>query len=152
MISTEAAEDRRELPRDIADRAIARYVEAVRERAEAYRLASGHDEYEPWTDLTTLAAIEAERMLILAILTCDADYCGPRSYKADRRRWEPRGIRSQGRLYITAPNPDRDEGRDGIPENLDGPMLMQLVVVEESRIVDVERAGYLEPGNRGEHR
>jgi hypothetical protein len=137
--------DRAELPRDIADRAIARWKEAVAESAEAYRLAEGHRGLESWTDLTTIAAINASRVLIRAILAYDPAYATARRHKAEKRRWTPRGIRSQDKLYITFPDPDRDDGRDGIPEDLDGPDLMQLIVVDAASIIDVERGGYLMP-------
>ena len=145
----EDAIDLRELPRDITDRAIGRWHDAAREQAEACRLAEEHVEYENWTDLTTTAEIAARVFLINAILAYDPEYSGTRRRKAECRRWKPRGVRSHGKLYITAPDEDRDEGMDGIPEDLDGPIIMQLFEVDESRIIDVEWGGYIDKAEGG---
>lgn len=113
-------EDRRELPREACYGAINRYNDAVKEQAEAYRLAYNHDEYENWTDFATDVTMSAEILLIKAILAYGPDYSQGR-YKAECRRWEPRHqVSGQAVYHIPEPRPRRrDGGYSGGPRRPD---------------------------------
>lgn len=128
--------DRKELPWTIADRAIARYHEAIQDQAEAYRLADDRRDLERWSDLTTVVAMDAKRQLIRAILASspDPDYDSPRRHRAEKRYWSARGVRFDGKLYLAVPDESRIEER----ENLDGPDVMSVLVVPENAIVDLD--------------
>ncbi len=124
---------REELIWRMTDEAIARYHEAKRMVSLAYRLDDISGSLSnPWSVLAGYHVCNAEGDVIDVIRAHDPAVREVDLSRCRYKRWEPRGVKLGGKLYLAIPNPDSDEVTDS------DYWIMRLVVVDPANIVDMD--------------
>ena len=130
--SAEDLEDAKHLPWHTIDRAIARYHETQAEADRAGALAGLDNVLEPWFELVTEAMLDARQHLVKVIIATSPTFARNSVGWCEQIRWPVRGIRSNDRVYLVAPEPNRE----GDPGRIGGPRLMHLIEFPADAIAD----------------
>ena len=117
-----------DLRRMVFREAVDSYWEAIARRNRVLEAGEDCDDLDRWSDLACRAVDDAERHLILAVLSWapGLDRVDPDTL---RRYHPPTGVRFGGRLYLAVPSDGSNPG-DAVPSGT----MIGLVVVDEGSI------------------
>ncbi len=128
--TAEDLEEARDLPWSTLDRLIARFEESRTNAARAEQLGELDRRLQPWVELAISEAIEARFALTRGIIATNPGF-ERLVQNCERFRWPTRAIQSGDRIYLVAPDPDRE----GEPGGYDETPLMKLVDFEVGSIL-----------------